>query len=410
MINVPNSIISKFLFFVTFICLGVGVFLYLKPHKTSKSTFSGEDFAQVIEQVLPQVSQRWIEADKEGFFEKGLFNCPELISNKMNLGGNYFKCNSLYMECFFQKGAGNKETYFPAKLQDKIYKVYPRKQKSSFVSPMTTKKYQVEFSIEGEKSSSFSVVLEDVCKDTFLPENIYSEGSNKEDSEKWDNFGRKIYIDKNYVTNLDTDIWRKLQGKKMKYGPKKWPKPSTELNLSERIKYCQFMGKQLLQSHILDAASFIPNKNSVKQKFIYKPAYPWTKNTRKSFLFKAKKNDSFKVTEKHCDRAYIKECNTLKPYKFFETNTATWIGLYSTLGGYMESVDNKFDLKKSLKPSSFYFSAKSIWHEIGKRAYWSGDGFGHSSFHFHWNFDDSNTIEPDQKSDLKVAFRCMVEK
>ena len=70
--------------------------------------------------------------------------------------------------------------------------------------------------------------------------------------------------------------------------------------------YCSFKGKQLLQTHIWDAATFIPQDiHNNRKRVISKGPYPWTKK-RVSFLWKAKNDPDFKFERKFVKRFLLK--------------------------------------------------------------------------------------------------------
>jgi hypothetical protein len=209
----------------------------------------------------------------------------------------------------------------------------------------------------------FSIKLIDTCKDTYLPSGKYSAGVKGKDN-LWDNIDQIVYIDKNYRTNLDVSYWNQNIEKPI-YAP------STNLTHKEMERYCNSIGRQLLQARFLDAASFFPSNDA----YFFKHRYHFSKRARIEIE---------KVSTTDCGNLYTKECESVKPYLFQEPVALSWMGLHNVLGNYPEVVTNKFYPNQNLSESSFFYNWDSEVHQIGLRVDWSA------------------------KQEVKGAFRCMV--
>ena len=408
----PTSIITKIFVIVSLILLIGAITFFLRPKKSENK--DSELITQVLPELLLQLQSRWEQGDQENLYVQRKLTCPDLIFNSDLVDSEFLKCNPNYLECFLQGKAGS-ATDIIHKIKDKKYQIEFLKQENKFVKVTPEDSVQLKIRVPGLVTHTMLVEFENTCRDSYLPQRIYSAGIKGEERYTWDNFATHIYVDRFYVSNQDVYFWLQTHpeiqqlfnipiGKDSRY----WFFPSTNLSLKQRHLYCQSYGKQLLQSHVLDAASFIPpNQNDSRPKFIYKHPYPWTKKSRSEFLSIAKANSDYVLTKNDCAKANIKGCDKLAPYKFYATNTATWMGIYFPLGHYMEVVDNKFDSFQNLKASSFYFGPDSIWHEIGMRAHWDGEGMELGHFSFVTSRDDKENYPPIGSDKLQVAFRCM---
>jgi hypothetical protein len=232
------------------------------------------------------------------------------------------------------------------------------------------------------------LILTDTCRDVYLPERIYGHGQAQKDSEGfiWDNFDRKIFIDKFYVSNQKVNEWRQLTGQfdKILKDRTKWPEPA-HLDLTEQKQYCDYFGKRLLESKLFDAATMTPQdtKDPLPIRII-RPQTPWHRDLSKTFLGMARINADFQLTPLDCMLAQVQGCEN----KLFTTDSASWMGMSYALGFYPESLINSIEPQKNLKVSSRALPASSTWHELGKRGNWKG---------------------LQSEADLPVAFRCYEE-
>lgn len=359
-------------------------------------------FSQVINASLPSVLRLWEEGDR--FFPNEGLRCDNEIIHHKYVGRSYYQCNPHFWQCYWQGGV--KE--YPSIEIDLFGKKYHVQAKASFdpigsfsSSPryygLYKKKnfslqidygYVVELEVKELPGLSQSIILTDSCRDTFLPERIYGYGKVQDKRDEgfiWDNFGRKIFIDRFYVTNRMVNEWRILSGESQKFEKDrtKWPRPAF-LSFNEQKSYCEFYGKRLLEAKLFDAATMSPSdlKDS-KPTRIYRPDTPWQRDITKSFLGTARINPDYQLTPLDCQLAEVQGCNE----KLFSTDSATWMGIYFGLGFYPESFQNFIEPKKNIKMSSHFFDPASMWHELGSLSSWNGE----------------------QTDSLPVAFRCYEE-
>lgn len=358
-------------------------------------------FAQVIEAAHPQILKLWEEGDK--LIPKEGVNCPEEIVFLKNVGRSYYQCQPHFWQCYWQGGVV-KRTELKVDLFGQRYSVYA---KSSFdpiaeysIEPRfyqmfkNTKSglnlhygYQIEIGVRELPGFSQTMILTDSCRDVFLPERIYGYGSvngKKDEGFVWDNFDRKIFLDKFYVTNQQVNEWYVLtnQKKKLINDRKLWPLPAL-LNLEEQKKYCAFLGKRVLEAKLFDAATMTPadSQNPIPEK-VMRPQTPWQRDHSKTFLGMARINSDYQLTPLDCQLAQVKGCKE----KYFTTDSASWMGLHYSLGFFPESLINFIEQKKNLKLSSRFLGPSSEWHELGRRSSWEGE-----------------------QKDLSIAFRCYEE-
>ena len=105
-----------------------------------------------------------------------------------------------------------------------------------------------------------------------------------------DNFNQDIFIDKFRVTFRDIVEWKASLRLAYKI-PDTFSPPDSAfgLTLEEMKNYCSFKGKQLLQAHIWDAATYIPQDISDNRKRILRKRSLSMDKKRISFLWESKK-------------------------------------------------------------------------------------------------------------------------
>lgn len=372
------------------------IFLIIVSHFLSTKT-EPENPTQITFKLISQLKDRWELGDIENHFHKKKFTCDKLIFNAKNIDSEFLKCNPNYLECFL-----NNETPINSEFSivnnGKKYSLKIIKNNNQFFSQYQNS-INLNAQIIGLDLGVFRIKLQNTCNEVLLPQRIYSAGEVSDNSQVWDNLNQQIYIDKFYVSNLDIYHWDKSKLDHLE--PKKFHLPNTSLSINERKNYCLSKRKQLLQSHVLDAASFIPSdlSDSIPE-FVYKYPYSWTKKKKGVFLYESLDDSDYEVKAKDCEYAYVADCLKIVDYKHFATDSVSWMGINNILGHYLEFVENKFLPSQNLKASSFYFNAKSAWHEVGKRASWDGVGYLKSNFDF-------GEFSPVSASKYEVAFRCM---
>jgi hypothetical protein len=245
----------------------------------------------------------------------------------------------------------------------------------------------VEFTIDEVPEFTWPMILTDTCRDVYLPERIYPYGkyeAKKGEGVIWDNFGRRLFLDKFYVSNQQVNVWKMLNGRKdIELDRKKWPMPAL-LNLPEQKAYCSFWGKRLLDAKLFDAASMTPvDQKMSKPDRVARPQTPWQRDLSKTFLGMARINEDYQLTPLDCVLAQVEGCSE----RYYSTDSVTWMGMNFSLGFYPESLNNTIEPEKNLKASSRFHPPSSELHELGIRTNWDGI----------------------QDSKLPVAFRCYEE-
>jgi hypothetical protein len=232
--------------------------------------------------------------------------------------------------------------------------------------------------IMGVDEIKITLLLEKSCNKIFLPKRNYGFGikKNPDWNEQFDNFEQNIFIDKEMT-------------------------PANGKSLTEMQNHCSLRGMQLLESHILDAASFHPvDLRNNRPKYFIRPQLPWTRNFKSEYIYSAQKDANFIFEKKYCNFIYSKECT-----KYENTSLPSWMGLRNPLGSLLEVVRNPLNPSQKLVPTSIYFSIHSMWHRLGLRAGWTGESIALNDFEF------TPFKGPDEENlrNLKMGFRCMQE-
>jgi hypothetical protein len=382
--------------------LGI-ILLFIRPRPTALNKLRKPEspeklFTQIIENAGPQVLRLWENGDR--FFPKKGVRCDSEIVHDNSVGKTYYKCNPHFWQCFWQGGAKDHPSleidsfgqtfHLVAKpVADPVQEIseFPRYVKP-LRGPAIGHGYLVELAVREIPGLSQTLILADTCRDTFLPERIYGYGKPKDKTDDgfvWDNFDRKLFIDKFYVTNRQVNEWKLLRGKttELNLDRKSWPKPAL-LSKKDQKAYCAFFGKRLLEAKLFDAASMYPidPKNPLPEK-VLRPDTPWQRDISRSFLGVARINPDYQLTPLDCQLAQVQGCLE----RYFTLDSATWMGMHYSLGFYPESLENFIEPKSNLKLSSRFLPPSSPWHELGKLSSWKGE----------------------QDQDLPVAFRCYEE-
>ncbi len=358
MVNNLKTIISKFWPFALLILLLPAYWFYEYGRK--QFTVKNGDFVSELDEFLTQLSKRWQLGDIEGAWKQGNLTCADIPGNVEFIDSEFLKCNAHYLKCFFRQ----QEKSGKASIETKRFKFHADLTSMARLSGGDLK---ISFSEEKTKQQ-FSVRLEHNCHDTYLPQAVYSVGPEPRSELVWDNFGRDIFVDKNYVSYWD--VWYFTDRPIPK--TKKFYQPVMDFTPEQMHKYCQSLGKKLLDARVLDAASFYPTQ--FKQGYMFKSFYPWGKSRH---IIKDEE-----INEKTCARFFTKEC--LQKYgqaAWFKTRTPGWTGVYYVLGGYMEYLENVMEEDRNVMVSNLNLDRASKWHRLGLRSKW-------------------------QEKD-RVAFRCM---
>ena len=348
---------------------------------------------QVLIEGAKKLKKIWQEGDVRGELKNGKLNCSKEFKGAEAIDSTFFRCNIRFLECVLRESLEKNVIDFPKN-------IIPLKQENDHFTKLINRS-----SMEGPKIPNFGVlihlkhgqdslkiVFEDSCRETMLPQRVYSYGPDNSDW-RWDNLNRLILVDKNLVTNFDISPWNSnMAFKNLSY-------PATGLTFLEMEKFCLSEGKQVSQAHVFDAATFFPGdlKNKIPKK-IFKSPYPWTRIKMNAFLFSAQRYDDFVFEKKYCKQVYSFECLEKLPFENFQFEAITWLGLSDILGGPMESMRNPIEPRENLLASSYHFPISSRYHQLGKRAYWDGIGFSGEDF----ELEEKPLGEKPQ-----IGFRCM---
>src|SRR5665647_1199853 len=218
-----TSIIPKIILILgTLSILGI-IVLFFRPRpvakKFQKPPISSEKlFSQVILASSDEVLRLWEDGDR--FISKEGLQCPGEITFQTTVGRSFYQCQPHFWQCYWEKGV----IADPSIKLDMFGQTYHVRARASFssipayseanrfyelfhtttVSPL---RYGMLIELEVAELPGYSqrMILTDTCRDSFLPERIYAYGTaNKKSRDEgfiWDNFDRKIFLDRFYVTN-----------------------------------------------------------------------------------------------------------------------------------------------------------------------------------------------------------------
>jgi len=372
-----------------------------------------------LAKVSQDINEVWKRGDYKQLMQQGI-SCEEEFGDLFDIikSDLYFRCNPSFLNCYlrnFSKLHQSTKVFFqelPRHNNPREKSFYQLISKTNFISkelPAFTIKIQATASEENTKS--VEIYLEDSCNDTYLPKRIYAIApydENKVHLEwKWDNFDEHIFIDKNYVTFRDIKDWVDFDHFFSDFKIKNsipaeaalLAAPATGLSIEQAKRYCHFRGKKLLQSRVLDAASFHPVAlRKTKRSVIFRGPFPWSYERKNSQIYKYW-HDQIPFDQKLCAKIFTKECFIKDRFPFPIEVSASWIGIFNVLGGYAEILDNKLSYAKNIHPSGMNFSLKKRLHQIGIRGEWNEK-----------ELDDTSFNIPGIKegfSEMKLAFRCM---
>ena len=338
--------------------------------------------------ALPKIQRLWEEGDK--YIKKNGLTCPDEIAFDKRVGRSYYQCQPHFWQCFWSGGV-QADNFLKIEVFGETYHLRAR---ASF-NPVETYSAEprfyhiikgpipemnfhygvlVELSLDEFPDKVWPLILTDTCRDTYLPERIYAHIIEAKQSRdklfEWDNFDRKIFIDKFYVSNQMVNEWRLLIGEvdKIITDRLEWPRPAI-LSRSEQMAYCSFWGKRVLEAELFHAASMSPvdSKNPLNE-WYHAPQTPWQRDLSKTFLGMARINPDYQLTPLDCQLAQVQGCQE----KYYSTDSVTWMGMNYSLGFYPEALKNNYEANKNLKKSSRFFSPESEFHELGHLSSWDG--------------------------------------
>lgn len=364
----------------------IGFISFLQKDKLRK--FENEmknysDFLDISEDIARDYQKIYVEGDVDGFIKKGLTNCPNQISYNSNVHKSYFRCNQDYLECFLSgkiKGKEPKRKY-RVKNREIVIRPLPFKDGKLTKKALPTRgslwphyNHGVLVRLGLNEKYMTTIFMENQCEMASLPKRKFNftgtqDYFSKMSSWHWDSFSRRIYIDKNVVSQKDFLNW-----KGVKAAPKRYGHAALTNDIKEMKNFCLTHGKRLMETHIFDASVSFPNldPNPIQVKNY---PYPWSKEKKKGFLYESHNNEqSYKeylknlITQENCSWSFSKECK--KEFNFIEhsPNSTSYYSVNEVLGGHLEFQENNIT-KNNLKISSYYLPMKSSWHKIGYRAH-----------------------------------------
>ncbi len=400
---------SKAILITLFICAVLMCAGWIIAQKWSISTLKPDQFVQdkeALSRLLEnssEIQRIWSEGEDSREWISLKKECLSYYQITETFDESLLRCNPMIFEClnrFNQKL--NFRFVKPDLSDDQNQKIYRYLTKSN-TSHIGLEHSGYLFTIEDKKNRKhLNLFLADQCHEVFLQNRTYAYGEEileKKSSEetedyRFDNFNQNIYIDQHLVMNSELNEWIDFGNPNFTEGLKKSDNkdyflPATSLTYSQMENYCSFKGKQLMQAHIFDAATFLPmDLNDINPKNNNRSPYYWTK-----------KKSEFKSD---CSLIFAKECLQKKNFKINSTSP-TWAGLTDSMGGPFEVFRNPIDPESNLKAASYYFNFKSPWHKLGFRASWDGEDFDLR----HFDFKGINPEIIPQK--FQVGFRCMRE-
>jgi hypothetical protein len=370
---------------------------------TSRLSLTSKDYKKPKE-LITGVSEQWRKGESD-YFDQSLVNqCSERLGLK---GRKVPGCHIEMMNCLLSLNESRQDRF--------SFRRFRNNQVSYYLSPLN--EYHSKIDSAGlliefkdhELNKKRQIFLKDSCAEVLLPERKYGYPVDpaKVLGFYWDNVGKKIYVDQHLVTNREVAQWLKmdkeykLKSPKVNITPDELP--SESLYGPDMKRFCQFKGKKLMKARYWYAAALNPGELSLQFPLkIFRYPYPWTKDKKKSFLYQSGADDSYKLTELDCTKAYVKGCDVYKNYDRYRELSLSWSGMKELLGGAFEHWDNDVNDAHNMKSSSRHFASSSVKHQLGHMGRWSKRGF---------NFRDYSWDEEDVV-DLKtgVAFRCFRER
>lgn len=354
-----------------------------------------EELATDTEIILKSISKfkEIFEAgDSSNLWGSGAISCP-LIPLSQYVSKQGLKCQPFFVDCVLKSNYGT----IQVKHKDFTYNV---RAKPFFTSPVpevngeiltfapkilphqsiptnSTKKlfYEFELFIDNAQKNpkTHKILIEDTCGDTYLPQKsyVYREHSREDKVDKiWNNFNKQIYIDKAQIRNWEILVYKmaKQSSLQIPSDAMDWFKPAVGLFPEDMERYCSDIGKELAQSHVMDAGSFFPLEpnNILYQDRSFAP-FPWTKRSISEPILIYQNRDK-QFDNKFCDKVFTADCieqNVLA--KSHNTDAISWIGLLDLLGGTPEYVKNIINPSNTFRVSSRFLGLKNRLNRVGRR-------------------------------------------
>lgn len=360
--DLTTSSITKIYLFLGIVSVA-GIFLLFFFPKNSPQIDEARFNRDLINQVLIS-SRSTINA---------LWFTPSLYVNRQdchlpaNVGDAYLECNPQGWRCLWNKQPSVDIEYAGKKYKLKSTgEIFFVRRTHSGLKNKTGYITEIEFP---EFELRTKVFLPKTCHEVYLPERTYAYGEVSDPREMgviWDNAGRKIFIDKFYVSQSDVQEWKNAIGEKHEV---QMPWAPAKLSTQEQIEYCTFHGKQRLMAHFFDASQMTPVDMKVAHPdFIVRPDTPWQRDYNRTFFVKGRE-EGFRPSNADCELAQVKGC----PDTYFMTDSVSWAGVAFGLGFEEEQFFNPIDVDLTVKKSSKFQDANSKWHKLGLRTRASED-------------------------------------
>lgn len=371
--SLPISIPKILLSFTLGVGAAVLFFLFFTSPSESELVEEKSILTEVVLSAIAQIQDRWSGGDLEGKWGTKEWTCRHLPPSE-NVAPAFLKCRPAYLECFARGEAGISPV-FKISYEKKEYELRLKALSDGRFSKWLSKKDLLDqnlpdsgllIHLEVKGHGVWPVILEDVCRDQYLSQRIYSYGARREREENhfemmWDNFGRNIFVDKFLVSQSDWYDWTKSEF------PVDPALPIQNVSVEEQENYCASRGARRLDALIWDAATMTPlDLKRDRPQFITKPWLPWTRDRKGTFFEKALLNPDWKPELSDCQKAYVKEC-AIFPYRAHETDNTSWTGVNHVLGGVAEQMRNSVEEELVFRASSRFESARSSLHQLGKR-------------------------------------------
>lgn len=318
--------------------------------KVIKAPVESLGMEEDISDVASKVKSIWEAGDIDSLDSDQRQKCTDIPFFDTDFPKSFYECNPSFLNCYLSQ----------KKIKDSIRYLRLRRnlaQKGRII---------LDFEFKNRKKG-FSIQIRPYCLESYLPQKVYLAGPDQNKDYIWDNYGRDYFIDQLYINHYQRRFWQTGK-KKIVAGDYL---PILDLSMEEMKKTCHSMGKFLMLSHLLDAGTFYPSRIN-QSGYLFKSKFPWSK-----------RGDDISQRKLR--------------------NNVSWIGLHHGLGGYSEAVRNDFLVKANLKLSSYKRDIESLWHRLGLRGYWSGEGLKKNDFELIEQYSGRNL---GGYTPTGVAFRC----
>ena len=290
-------------------------------------------------------------------------NCPMLFPNNMKFPNDFYQCRPELIDCYLGSLESNTisiNTNKAGKLKNIEFKIIHD-------GRLAVSRLGVEFFYH-----DWQINLIKNCHEVILPQQSHLLIVNEKLHETWDNFRRKIVIDKYPIIYadlyLDRDFVQAAEIQKQNLN-RKLTEYVNDLTPVQMENYCFKQGKKLLTQDLLVAATqFSGNLNKqYSDKVFYHPFLtgPGKKN---QYL----ENHEYQMQENDCLFQYTLECNLKNyPYEFMSTDSISTIGVVALNGPNYELVKDRFSTKYLVHQAGQNFSRMAPQQKIGQFKDWS---------------------------------------